>query len=58
MLEYGTNVEETDEQGQTALMIAIQENTNGSHLEVIDAVLGAVADLFYTYNIGQSELFY
>jgi ankyrin repeat protein len=58
LLEYGANVEETDEQGQTALMIAIQENTNGSHLEVIDALLGADADLLYTDNNGHTALFY
>uniref|UniRef100_A0A6C0I942 Uncharacterized protein n=1 Tax=viral metagenome TaxID=1070528 RepID=A0A6C0I942_9ZZZZ len=56
LIERGANVEETDEQGQTALMIAIQENKENSHLEVIKTLLKAGADLLYTDNTGRTAL--
>ena len=58
LIERGANLEETNDLGQTALMIAIQENTDGSHLEVIDALLGADADVLSTDNNGHNILFY
>jgi len=56
LLKSGANLEEKNEQGQTALMIAIQENKESSHLEVIKTLLKAGADLLYTDNTGRTAL--
>jgi ankyrin repeat protein len=56
LLEKGANLEEKNEQRQTALIIAIQENQEKSHLEVIETLLKAGADLLYTDNTGHTAL--
>ena len=56
LLEKGANLEEKNEQRQTALIIAIQENQEKSHLEVIETHLKAGADLLYTDNTGHTAL--
>ena len=56
LLAYSANIEEKNEQGQTALMIAIQQNNNKSHLEVIKMLLEAGADFLYTDNTGHTAL--
>jgi ankyrin repeat protein len=56
LLKRGANIEEKNEQGQTALMIAIQKNHEKSHLEVIKTLLKAGADLLYTDNTGHTAL--
>ena len=56
LLEKGANLEEKNEQRQTALMIAIQENQEKSLLEVIETLLKAGADLLYTDNTGHTAL--
>ena len=56
LLEKGANLDEKNEQRQTALIIAIQENQEKSHLEVIETLLKAGADLLYTDNTGHTAL--
>ena len=56
LLAYSANIEEKNEQGQTALMIAIQKNHGKSHLEVIETLLKAGADFLYTDNTGRTAL--
>jgi ankyrin repeat protein len=56
LLEKGANLNEKNEQRQTALIIAIQENQEKSHLEVIETLLKAGADLLYTDITGHTAL--
>lgn len=49
-------INKKNEQGQTALMIAIQKNHENSHLEVITTLLKAGADILYTDNTGHTAL--
>ena len=58
LLEKGANLEEKNEQRQTALIIAIQENQEKSHLEVIETLLKAGADFLYTDNTGHTALYW
>ena len=56
LIDNGANLEEKNEQGQTALIIAIQKNHGKSHLEVIETLLKAGADFLYTDNTGRTAL--
>jgi len=58
LLAYSADVQEKTEQGDTSLMIAVQENNKKSHLEVIKMLLKASADLEITDNTGHNALFW
>jgi ankyrin repeat protein len=58
LIDKDAAINEVTDEGTTPLMIAIQEHTNNSHLEVIQTLLEGGADLEIDDNTGHNALFY